>query len=84
MAVALGADVPFCLAGGRALVEGIGEQVTPLPFEAREYLLLLPPFGVDTAGSTPPGTTQGPHADDGPNALTPAALVVEPRLAALA
>ena len=30
----LGADVPFCLVGGRALVCGIGEQVEPLGFEA--------------------------------------------------
>ena len=45
----LGADVPFCVVGGRARVEGVGERVTPLPFEARDYLLLLPPFGVDTA-----------------------------------
>lgn len=27
----LGADVPFCLTGGLALVEGIGERVTPCP-----------------------------------------------------
>ena len=31
----LGGDVPFCLVGGRALVEGVGERVTPLPFVAR-------------------------------------------------
>jgi len=49
-AAALGADVPFCLIGGRARVQGVGEKVTPLPFEARCYVLLLPPIGVDTAG----------------------------------
>ena len=49
VAASLGADVPFCVVGGRARVEGIGERVTPLPFEPRDYLLLLPPFGVDTA-----------------------------------
>jgi 4-diphosphocytidyl-2-C-methyl-D-erythritol kinase len=80
LAVSLGADVPFCLVGGRARVEGVGEKVTPLPFEARRYVLLLPPFGVDTARvyrawDDDPG-------DEGPNALTAAALVVEPRLAA--
>ena len=47
--VRLGADVPFCLVGGRAQVEGIGERVTPLPYERREFLLLIPPFGMDTA-----------------------------------
>ena len=27
----LGADVPFCVLGGAALVEGIGERMTPMP-----------------------------------------------------
>ena len=49
VAAGLGADVPFCVAGGRALVTGIGEEVTPLPFEERTFVLVLPPFGVDTA-----------------------------------
>ncbi len=80
VAVGLGSDVPFCLVGGRARVEGVGERVTPLPFEPRDYLLLLPPFGVDTARCTGPGTTI--PAQESPNALTAAALVVEPRLAA--
>ncbi len=59
VAVGLGSDVPFCLAGGRARVQGVGERVTPLPFEARDYLLLLPPFGVDTARVVP-GLGRGP------------------------
>ena len=79
VALGLGSDVPFCLVGGRARVEGVGERVTPLPFEARDYLLLLPPFGVDTARvyrawDDDPG-------QESPNALTAAALAVEPRLA---
>ncbi len=49
VALALGADVPFCLTGGRAMVRGIGEDVDPLPYEARAYTLLLLPFGLDTA-----------------------------------
>ncbi len=43
-----GADVPFCVRGGRARVGGIGEQVDPLPFTARTYTLLTPPFGCST------------------------------------
>ena len=31
LAVALGADVPFCLRGGRARVTGVGEVLEPLP-----------------------------------------------------
>jgi 4-diphosphocytidyl-2-C-methyl-D-erythritol kinase len=79
VAVRLGADVPFCLVGGRARVQGVGERVTPLPFEPRDYVLLLPPFGVATARAYR-AWDEDPR-DDAPNALTAAALVVEPRLA---
>lgn len=48
-AVALGSDVPFCLVGGRAIVEGVGERVTPLPFVARDLTLVMPGYSVDTA-----------------------------------
>ncbi len=86
VAAALGGDVPFCTIGGHARVEGIGERVTPLEHEQREFVLLVPPFGVDTAaayrcwdelaaaGSGCTGESQEV------NALTEAALVVEPRL----
>ena len=43
-----GADVAFCVTGGRARVTGIGEVVEPLPFEDRTYTLLIPPFGCST------------------------------------
>ncbi len=29
--VSLGADIPFCIMGGTALAEGIGDKLTPLP-----------------------------------------------------
>lgn len=48
-AARIGADVPFCVGGGRARVRGIGEAVEPLAFEERSYVLLLLPFGVSTA-----------------------------------
>ncbi len=79
LAARLGSDVPFCLVGGRARVTGVGDVVMPLPFEARTYLLVLPPFGVDTARVY--RAWDADPADDGPNALTAAALAVEPRLA---
>jgi 4-diphosphocytidyl-2-C-methyl-D-erythritol kinase len=83
LALALGSDVPFSVAGGRALVEGTGERVTPLEFEAREFLLLLPPFGVNTAlvYAAWDDRAHPDHPDDRRNALTTAALTVEPRLA---
>ena len=31
----IGADIPFCMIGGRARVRGIGEIIEPLPFVAR-------------------------------------------------
>ncbi len=80
VAASLGADVPFCVVGGRARVEGVGERVTPLPFEFREYLLLLPPFGVDTAVVYRAWDENPSH--EAPNELAAAALVVEPSLAA--
>jgi 4-diphosphocytidyl-2-C-methyl-D-erythritol kinase len=49
VAVGLGADVPFCVAGGRARVTGVGETVEPLVFEDQRFVLLLPPLSIDTA-----------------------------------
>jgi 4-diphosphocytidyl-2-C-methyl-D-erythritol kinase len=47
---ALGADVPFFLAGTGALVEGTGERVTPLGAMPHWYALIVkPPVGVSTA-----------------------------------
>lgn len=45
----LGADVPYCINGGTALCEGIGEKIIPLkPFKDKIVLLIKPPFGVST------------------------------------
>jgi 4-diphosphocytidyl-2-C-methyl-D-erythritol kinase len=79
VALGIGADVPFCVLGGRARVQGAGELVTPLPFEQREYVVLVPPFGVDTA-QVYRAWDERPSTD-GHNHLTSAALTVEPRLA---
>lgn len=44
IASSVGADVPFFLHGGMCLVEGIGDQVTPLPDDTgRVYYILLRP-----------------------------------------
>ncbi|MGC8462380.1 MAG: 4-(cytidine 5'-diphospho)-2-C-methyl-D-erythritol kinase [Acidimicrobiales bacterium] len=97
VAARLGADVPFCVVGGRARVTGIGDVVEPLPYVERDFVLVLPPFGVDTASvyraaddlaSARGGRWDRKHG--GPtrgagawvgNDLEEAALVVEPRLA---
>jgi 4-diphosphocytidyl-2-C-methyl-D-erythritol kinase len=80
VAARLGADVPFCVAGGRARVRGVGEVVAPLEFEPRDYLLALPPFGVDTAAVYRAWDDEPRHG--GTNELTAAALATEPRLGA--
>ena len=49
MALNLGADVPYCIYGGTALCEGIGEIITPLkPFKNHILVLVKPNFGVST------------------------------------
>ena len=82
LAVALGADVPFCLVGGRARVTGVGEIVEPLPFVDAAYTLLTPPLHVSTPAVYKAWDELGGPTADGPNDLEPAALRVEPRLAA--
>ncbi len=82
-ALSLGADVPFCQLGGRALVEGVGERLTPLSYEARDLTLVLLPFGLDTASVYRAYDERG---DEGRpagarNDLEGAARRVEPRLA---
>lgn len=79
-AATIGADVAFCLVGGRAHVRGIGELVEPLPFEQRIFTLVTP----DIHCSTPEvyamwdhlGGPQGAAGND----LEPAALEVAPEL----
>ena len=39
----VGADVPFCLSGGTALGEGIGEVLKPLPAPPPHYLIITKP-----------------------------------------
>lgn len=46
---ALGADVPFCLTGGCAFAEGIGEILTPLPKPDFSYVIVKPKQSVSTA-----------------------------------
>ena len=86
----LGADIPFCMEGGRARVEGIGEIITPLPTrgsQQADITLIIPPFGVSTPAVYAAWDALGePHGDamgtnePGLNDLEPAALHVEPRL----
>ena len=81
----LGADIPFCIAGGRARVSGIGEIINPLASLRRDITLVIPPFGVSTPAVykafdelTDFGKLSIKGAGD--NDLELAAIKVEPRL----
>lgn len=85
-AARIGADVAFCLVGGRARVTGIGEEVTPLEPIERTFTLLTPPVHC----STPVvyrhwdamGGPTAPASDVDPNDLTAAAVEAFPEIAA--
>jgi 4-diphosphocytidyl-2-C-methyl-D-erythritol kinase len=80
----LGADVPFCVVGGRAMVRGVGDEVEPLEHVDRTVTLAFVPFGVDTAACYRAYDALGDGARrDDRNDLTAAALAVEPRLGPL-
>lgn len=50
LGVGLGADIPYCLAGGTMLSEGIGEILTPLPAPPAAHLVIAKPdINVSTA-----------------------------------
>ncbi|MDW8800630.1 4-(cytidine 5'-diphospho)-2-C-methyl-D-erythritol kinase [Clostridium sp. A1-XYC3] len=49
LGLSIGADVPYCIVGGTALCEGIGEKVTKLKsFKNHILVLVKPSFGVST------------------------------------
>ncbi len=66
MAARVGADVPFFLPGGAALVEGFGDRLTPIPWGVPFHAVIVrPAFGLPTSegyarlgrlrGDAPPG-----------------------------
>ena len=79
-AATLGADVAFCLRGGRAWVTGIGQEVSLLPFEPRTFTLLTSPFGCSTPADDGKWDALGAPRGDGGNDLEPAALAQYPEL----
>lgn len=83
----LGADIPFCLIGGRARVRGIGEIVEPFAADRRgdeplDITLVVPPLHVSTPAVYAAWDSLDERQRRGAvNDLEAAALVVEPRLA---
>lgn len=77
----LGADIPFCIRGGRARVRGIGEVLDPMPPVALELTLVVPPLAVSTPAAYRAWDELGGPTAEGPNDLEPAAIAVVPELA---
>ena len=80
VAVGLGADVAFCVVGGRARVRGIGEVVEPLPFRDQELTLLTPPMHCSTPVVYRAWDDLGGPRGSAGNDLEPAALAAYPAL----
>ena len=77
IAQTLGADVPFFLAGGKALAEGRGERLAPLPVESAWFAIAWPRIELSTADVY--RAWDEVHGE-GPNHLRRAAEHVESRL----
>ncbi len=81
VAARLGADVPFCLVGGRARVTGIGDVIEPLPAVVRTYTLVVPPLGVSTVDAFRRWDDLGGPVAEGTNDLEPAVVDLVPAMA---
>ncbi|MGD0942840.1 MAG: 4-(cytidine 5'-diphospho)-2-C-methyl-D-erythritol kinase [Acidimicrobiales bacterium] len=81
IAAGLGADVPFCVMGGRALVSGVGERVEPLGFEDFTVVLVTPALSVPTPQVYRVWDALGGPLGEHGNDLEAAAVACEPRLA---
>jgi 4-diphosphocytidyl-2-C-methyl-D-erythritol kinase len=77
----IGADIPFCMVGGRAQVGGIGEIVHSLEFTPRDITLFIPPVHVPTPAVYRMWDSMGGPESDFDNDLEPAALQAVPELA---
>ncbi len=79
-AASIGADVAYCLVGGRARVTGMGEVVEVLPFEERVFTLLTPPLACPTPAVYRRWDELGGPCGDHGNDLEPAAVDLVPEL----
>lgn len=78
---AIGADVAFCIRGGRARVTGIGDVIEQLAHAHQEFTLIIPPLRVSTPAVYRAWDDLGGPLGDNGNDLEPAAIHVEPLLA---
>ena len=80
-AAGIGADVAFCLVGGRARVRGIGELVEQRPYTREQYTLLVPPLACSTSAVYAAWDELGGPVGSNGNDLELAALHLVPELA---
>ena len=76
----LGADIPFCLTGGRARVTGIGEVVEPLERRSLDITLVIPPVVSSTPAVYAAWDALGGRSSGAVNDLEEAAISVNPVL----
>ncbi len=82
LASRVGADVSFCLVGGRARVSGIGDAIQPLaPRPGQPITLVIPPLSCSTPAVYRAWDALGGPTDTGRNDLLTAAIAVEPAMA---
>lgn len=80
-AASIGADVAFCLVGGRAKVGGIGDLVEPLDFQDLSFTVVTPSMACPTPVIYQKWDDLGGPTGENGNDLEPAALAVVPELA---
>jgi 4-diphosphocytidyl-2-C-methyl-D-erythritol kinase len=76
----IGADVPFCLTGGRAVVRGTGEILEMTPYEDLWFVIVTPAIHIPTPAVYAAWDEMGGPTGENGNDLEPAAVSVEPRL----
>ncbi len=80
LAVELGADVPFCLAGGRAMARGVGEELEELEPLEGAVVLVMPPVVCETGAVYRAWDDLGGPQGEWGNDLEEPAASYEPRL----
>src|SRR5204863_274319 len=80
LAARVGADVSFFLRGGAALIEGVGERVTPVEVERSWFAIAWPGIELSTAAVYEAWDKLDPAEVTGPNQLRGAAGRVDERV----
>jgi 4-diphosphocytidyl-2-C-methyl-D-erythritol kinase len=80
IAAALGADVPFFLAGGTAIAEQRGDHLSPIPTQPQWFAIAWPGVELPTPEVYRAWDAMENPLKNSPNQLTEAAMSIEPRL----